>query len=74
MDTVYTILIWLGSGFAFAVGVCLGAFLMLLVWRDKHKNDSIVNEVNALLRTRNEIGERQADLLERIAESLDNKL
>ena len=74
MDTVYTILIWLGSGFAFAVGVCLGAFLMARTWRDRVKADKITADVNDLLRERNYIGKLQANALERIAEAAEAKV
>ena len=70
MDSFLTILIWLGSGFAFAVGVCLGAFLMRLVWRDRGKAERNLDDANDLLRKRNEIGERQAEALEVIAARL----
>jgi uncharacterized membrane-anchored protein YhcB (DUF1043 family) len=73
MDSFLTILIWLGSGFAFAVGVCLGAFLMRLVWRDRGKAERNLADANDLLRKRNEIGERQAEALETLAAKMSGR-
>lgn len=69
MDTFLTILIWFGSGFAFSVGIFIGACLMALAARDQKGCD----DANSLLRLRNEIGERQVAALERIAAYLENR-
>lgn len=67
MDSLLTILVWLGSGFAFAVGVIVGMCIMGRAMSNEKKNNAITDEVNALLRERNAIGERQAAALEQIA-------
>jgi uncharacterized membrane-anchored protein YhcB (DUF1043 family) len=71
MEAFLTILIWLGSGFAFAVGVIFGIIITGLIWKDRKKADDIAAEVNALLKERNEIGSRQADALERVADAVE---
>lgn len=60
-----SILIWLGSGFAFAVGVAVGAWCMRAI-NNAHKGHDAKAVV--LLRERNEIGEKQVSVLSRIAE------
>lgn len=65
-----TILIWLGSGFAFAVGVVFGAWLMR---RANGSADAVeVNrKANEALQERNQIGREQVAALERIASALE---
>ncbi len=74
MDAFLTILIWLGSGFALAVGVFIGATLMCWVANARSKTDETAAESVTLLRERNEIGTRQAELLVRIACCLEERL
>lgn len=63
MDTVLTLLIWLGSGFTFALGILVGA----KVFKGSSKTfDKFQQASLAALQRRNEIGERQAEALERI--------
>lgn len=63
-----TILIWLGSGFAFAIGVCVGA------WCSRRINgNEAERKVNDLLKERNEIGWEQVKSLDRIAEVIERK-
>ncbi len=77
MDTLSTILIWLGSGFAFAIGVFFGAWLMKSTKADNQhamdKADMHAAEVNALLAERNSIGIRQAEAMERIADVIEGQ-
>lgn len=63
-----TILIWLGSGFAFAVGVCVGVWLMTVRDRSLKRAGDSAQEATDLLRERNEIGKRQLAALETLAE------
>ena len=67
-----TILIWLGSGFAFAAGFMVGIWLM--TW--KKGNQDAQNDLTAdslvELRRRNEIGLRQAEALERVAIAVES--
>ena len=74
MDSLLTILIWLGSGFAFAVGFIVGMCIMGRAMSNEKKNNDLAAEVNALLRERNAIGERQAAALEQIATAPNVKL
>ena len=62
------ILIWLGSGFAFALGICVGAWAMRATFPKDSRN---LDNANDLLRERNEIGRRQVAALERIASKLE---
>lgn len=64
-----TIIVWLGSGFAFAIGILAGAMLAGFILRDRRKADEVTEHVNDLLKERNAIGERQVRALERIADS-----
>lgn len=66
-----TILVWLGSGFAFSVGVCFGAWIMRATW--KRPNDVVEVERNATaaLLARNEIGRQQVEYLRRIASAME---
>lgn len=61
MDAVLTILIWLGSGFAFAVGVALGVFVM-------RQRDS--TEMADLMRERNELDRQKIEAMNRIEAKL----
>ena len=83
-----TILIWLGSGFAFAVGLASGAFLMRVVLRDRSKEaanqelferradrQTELMQVNAdLLKERNDIGREMAATVNKIFYCLDEML
>lgn len=69
-----TILIWLGSGFAFGVGCIVGAWLMMVkntrtesAYEKMFAQQEVAGE---LLSVRNEIGLRELRALERIADSL----
>jgi len=67
-----SLLIWLGSGFAFAVGVFAGVLLMHAPTSSQAKrNAEIAEESINELRRRNVIGGQQVDYLERIAEALE---
>ena len=61
-----TILIWLGSGFAFAVGVVFGAWLMR---RANGSADAaeVNRKANEALQERNAIGREQVEALKQIA-------
>ncbi len=72
MDTFFTMLIWLGSGFALAVGFFAGMIVMAISCRDKSKADKLTEQVNSLLKERNEIGTRQAVAMERVADVLES--
>ena len=83
-----TILIWLGSGFAFAVGLAFGAFLMRVVLRDRGKESANqelfekradrqteLMQVNAnLLSERNDIGREMIATMDGIFNRLDDIL
>ncbi len=58
-----TILVWLGSGFAFAVGIGVGAWLV----RTMKVPDKWADRSADLLEARNAIGLREAEALEKIA-------
>lgn len=62
-----TVLIWLGSGFAFAVGFFAGARVAHIA---KGTNDKQGEQANEHLAERNRIGLRQAEALENIAHEL----
>lgn len=64
------ILIWLGSGFAFSVGICLGAGAMRFLSRHPRENEAIRVNSDSLkqLSERNEIGREQVKYLGMIAE------
>jgi len=72
MEMMVTILIWLGSGFAFAVGIFFGAWAMRKAGGGL---DAVkVNEkANEALQERNTIGREQVAALERIAEVLEER-
>lgn len=63
-----TILIWLGSGFAFSVGVFCG--VISVSWGVKNQK-AAVGPSEKLLEERNEIGRTQAAYLLRIAECME---
>lgn len=68
METILTMLSWLGSGFAFAVGLLSGVMLCGFVMRGRGQSPNMTEAATlALLRERNDIGKRQADALETIA-------
>ena len=68
-----TILIWLGSGFAFGVGFCIGIWINTLTLKRRKDNDSVVQKANNLLSERNEIGREHLAAFERIASALEDK-
>lgn len=70
MSTLLTILVWLGSGFAFSVGVLVGAWLCRLSFSRSTSDRQVQDDSLAALRERNEIGREQCDALHRIADSL----
>lgn len=60
-----TLLIWLGSGFAFAVGVALG------VWVTTHRLAKVFGreaKAEELLAARNEIGRKQYEAIMRLGD------
>lgn len=68
-----TILIWLGSGFAFAAGFCAGLWFFTLTVRRQTDNTAKQDVANDLLRERNDIGRRHAVALERMAKTLEEQ-
>jgi hypothetical protein len=62
-----TILIWLGSGFAFACGFFAGLMALTIGTKKGTKTDKYNAESIELLSERNKIGWRQIEALERIA-------
>lgn len=73
MEIVLQLLIWLGSGFAFAVGVTLGVFLTVQVTKRGDRGERTAEAANLLLRERNVIGERQVQALCRISEAIESR-
>lgn len=71
MDAFLTILIWLGSGFAFSVGFLVGVIIAGSMLKKEKPVDQISERVNHLLEQRNQIGREQADALKRIADRAD---
>jgi hypothetical protein len=69
-----TILVWLGSGFAFAIGVFCGAWLMKSV--HKTPKDVLAGNEKATeaLLERNKIGREQVEVLSAIAVTLEEIL
>lgn len=66
-----TILIWLGSGFAFTVGFGVGVFVVKWVYKkDKSQIDG-EQEARRLLSERNKIGLTQVTTLDRIADLIE---
>lgn len=66
MDVVTTILVWLGSGFAFAFGMAVGAALMRRKPTDYQEVIKKSHRANELLQQRNDIGEQQVQALRKI--------
>ena len=70
------ILTWLGSGFAFAIGVCIGVWIMRGLTKDRSASE--VHETNAksiaALTERNAIGREHSHQFERIADALTDML
>jgi hypothetical protein len=69
-----TILVWLGSGFAFAVGVGFGAWLMRSTWKRPKDVLEVEKKATEALLERNEIGRDQVEALDRIASALEANL
>ena len=71
-----TIFVWLGSGFAFSVGVCVGAYAMRSLVDDRPWKSAIQElqeRANELLEERNVIGERLAEYMRQIADNLGGR-
>lgn len=63
-----TVLIWLGSGFAFAVGFVTGILLCVpSAKRERAKTDEIQRKSLEALLDRNQIGREQLEVWKRIA-------
>lgn len=63
-----TIVVWLGSGFAFAVGIACGVWVCSVgIKRANTQSD----DATQLLRERNEIGRMQVSELTRIADLVE---
>lgn len=71
MDGFLTILIWLGSGFAFSIGFLIGVVIAGSVLKKEKRADLDSELLRGLLERRNRIGQEQADALKRIAERAD---
>lgn len=71
MDAFLTIMVWLGSGFAFSVGFLIGVIIAGSMLKKEKRADQISERVNHLLEQRNQIGREQADALKRIADRAD---
>ena len=69
MDVALQLLIWLGSGFAFVMGLMLGV-LFAGFWLEK-RNKQDERATNILL-ARNEIGERQVQAMIAIARAIED--
>ena len=65
-----TVLIWFGSGFAFSVGVVVGAFLFCRVSK---RQTEVERKVNDLLEARNRIGQEQVLAMSEIADAIRGK-
>lgn len=69
-----TILIWLGSGFAFAFGfvLCMGIVVVTARLRGDPNSEmnQQINQQIKLMRERNELDKRKIDALEQIAKTL----
>lgn len=72
-DTVIeTMLIWLGSGFAFSVGMMCGIALMLLFGRqNKAENQRSRDDLNEAWRRRNETADKERCAMDRVATALE---
>ncbi len=69
-----TILIWLGSGFAFGSGLLVG--LSLLPWlnrKDRDKNETVQVESLAALQERNAIGWQQLTAMQEMVAAIKSK-
>lgn len=66
-----TVMIWLGSGFAFSVGVLFGAWIIRSSWKPSPEMRESNDKATAALRERNEIGRLQVAILERIAATME---
>lgn len=68
------ILIWLGSGFAFGVGVVCGIAIFKIASGNSARDEEFAkNQAKTLelLEQRNEIGRRQIDAMEEIAAAMN---
>ena len=65
-----TVLIWFGSGFAFAAGVVVGAFLFRTAGKEQTE---VERKVNDLLQERNRIGHEQVLAMSEIADAIRGK-
>jgi hypothetical protein len=68
-----TILIWLGSGFAFSLGVMCGIAMFKIAGGNASRDEAYANaqaRTLELLEERNEIGRRQVEALDEIAERM----
>jgi hypothetical protein len=71
MDGFLTILIWLGSGFAFSIGFLIGVIIAGSMLKKEKPVDEMSDRFTHLLNERNRIGREQADALKRIADRAD---
>jgi len=61
------VLTWLGSGFAFAIGIACGAWMMRAVSKEEHADSkSRMDRSIDLIAERNEIAQHQLDCLKEI--------
>jgi len=61
------VLTWLGSGFAFAIGITCGAWMMRAVSKDEHaESKSRMDRSIDLIEERNKIAQQQLDCLNEI--------
>ena len=67
MDTFLTILIWFGSGFAFAFGVFCG---MLMIAMAKPRADPYQQRTVELMENRNNLDEQKVEAMRRIVDEL----
>lgn len=63
MTALTTILIWLGSGFAFAAGFGFGVWFLV-----RNQDKGLAKQTLEVLKERNVIGFQQAEQLKRIAD------
>lgn len=67
-----TILIWLGSGFAFSMGLLLGMVLLPAVYRkERAQNKDTQDKSLEALQFRNVLSARQVGAMERIASLME---
>ena len=69
MDTVLTIILWLGSGFAFAGGMFAGMMLMALATGSRSRAEKQTDRTIELMEERNDLDRRKILAMESIAES-----